>query len=305
MNYGTAVPEACENPATEALVFLAVGLRGFWKHPIAYVLQDKCSAKVQAQLISDCISLLHAEGINVHGVVFDGAFTNQQTATLLGCNLDVGEMKTWFQHPQAPGSHVYVIFDVCHMIKLVRNLFGDFKTIQLQSDGELKLIQWCFLEDLNAVQEMLGFSFANKLKKKHITWQKHKMHVNLAVQTLSNSVADAIDFLRDELAHSKFQGSEATTEFIRKIDVMFDLLNSKNPFLKGTKAPVTLTNFSWWSQTCDETCAYLLSLRDCQGNLLYNGKCKTAICGLYSACSPSKPLHVTYRLGNQTHSDIY
>ena len=76
---------------------------------------------------------------------------------------------------------------------------------------------------------MLGFSFANKLKKKHITWQKHKMHVNLAVQTLSNSVADAIDCLHDELAQSKFQGSEVTTEFIRKIDVMFDLLNSKNP----------------------------------------------------------------------------
>ena len=91
VNYGIAVSEACENPATEALVLLAVGLRGFWKHPIAYVLQDKCLAKVQAQLISDCISLLHAEGINVHGVVFDGAFTNQQTATLLGCNLDVGE----------------------------------------------------------------------------------------------------------------------------------------------------------------------------------------------------------------------
>ena len=62
MNYDRAVPEACENPATEALVFLIVGLRGFWKHPIAYVLQDKCSAKVQAQLISDCISLLHARG---------------------------------------------------------------------------------------------------------------------------------------------------------------------------------------------------------------------------------------------------
>ena len=96
MNYGTAVPESCENPATEALVSLAVGLRGFWKHPIAYILQDKCSAELQAQLISDCISLLYAEGINVHGVVFDSAFTNQQTATLLGCNLDVGEMKTWF-----------------------------------------------------------------------------------------------------------------------------------------------------------------------------------------------------------------
>ena len=91
---------------------------------------------------------------------------------------------------------------------------------------------------------MLGFSFANKLKKKHITWQKHKMHANVAVQTLSKSVADATDFLHDEFAHSKFQGSEATTEFIRKIDVMFDLLNRKNPFLKGTKVPVKLTNFS-------------------------------------------------------------
>ena len=206
-------------------------------------------------------------------VVFDGAFTNQQNATLLGCNLDVGEMKTWFQHPQAPGSHVYVIFDVCHMIKLVRNLFGDFKPIQLQSDGELKLIQWCFLEDLNAVLEMLGFSFANKLKK-HITWQKHKMHVNLALQSLSNLVADAIDFLCNELAHSKFQGSEATTEFTRKTDVMFDLFNCKNPFLKGTKAPVTLTNFyggvkhvkkhvltCWASGIVRETCSTMENIK--------------------------------------------
>ena len=35
-------------------------------------------------------------------------------------------MKTWFQHPQAPGSHVYVIFDVCHMIKLVIIMCFDF-----------------------------------------------------------------------------------------------------------------------------------------------------------------------------------
>ena len=162
------------------------------------------------------------------------------------------------------------------------------------------MIQWCFLEDLNAVQEMLGFSFANKLKKKHITWQKHKMHVNSAVQTLSNSVDDAIDFLHDELAHSKFQGSEATTEFIRKIDVLFDLLSSKKPFLKGTQAQLTLTNFSWWNQTCDETCAYLLSLRDCQGNLLCNGKCKTAIHGLVFSMQSIKAIacHLLTRESN-------
>ena len=77
VDYGTAAPEATDEPATEALVFMVVGMTGHWKHPIAYVLQDKCSAYVQAQLIKDCIGLLHTEGINVLAVVFDGTFTNQ------------------------------------------------------------------------------------------------------------------------------------------------------------------------------------------------------------------------------------
>ena len=39
-DYTTGVPEASDDLAMEALVFLAVGLTGYWKHPIAYVLQD-------------------------------------------------------------------------------------------------------------------------------------------------------------------------------------------------------------------------------------------------------------------------
>ena len=65
IDYGVAIPEPSDTPATEALVFLVVGITGHWKHPIAYVLQDHCSACVQAQLIKDCISLLHKESVNV------------------------------------------------------------------------------------------------------------------------------------------------------------------------------------------------------------------------------------------------
>ena len=61
----------------------------------------------------------------------------------------------------------------------------------------------------------MGLSFANKLKKKHILWTKHKMNVHLAAQTLSGSVVQAIEFLQDEAAVDEFQGSEATTEFIK------------------------------------------------------------------------------------------
>ena len=65
IDYGIAIPEPSDTPATEALVFLAVGLTGHWKHPIAYVLQDHCSAHVQTQLIRDCISLLHEVSVKV------------------------------------------------------------------------------------------------------------------------------------------------------------------------------------------------------------------------------------------------
>ena len=49
------MPESETTEATETLVLRVAGLTGHWKHPIAYALQDKCSADVQMQLIKDCI----------------------------------------------------------------------------------------------------------------------------------------------------------------------------------------------------------------------------------------------------------
>ena len=69
VDYGSAIPEPEDTEATEALVFMVIGTTGHWKHPIAYVLQNKCSADVQAHLITDCIGLLYSEGINVLAVV--------------------------------------------------------------------------------------------------------------------------------------------------------------------------------------------------------------------------------------------
>ena len=70
VDYGTGMPEADDDLATEALVFMISGVSGHWKHPIGYFLQNKMSASVQAQLIKDCIGLLSAEKLNVVAVVF-------------------------------------------------------------------------------------------------------------------------------------------------------------------------------------------------------------------------------------------
>ena len=221
IDYGVAIPEPSDTPATEALVFLVVGITGHWKHPIAYVLQDHCSACVQAQLIKDCISLLHKESVNVRAVVFDGTYTNQSTAQQLGCRMKVSCLQAWFPHPELANEKVHIIFDACHMLKLMRNVLADYGTISHIVDGRKEDIKWEYIVALNDIQEDLGLSFANKLKRKHVDWTKHKMKVNLAAQTLSASVAAAIDFLRDEVCLPQFQGSEATTTFIRTIDDAF------------------------------------------------------------------------------------
>ena len=90
------MPEAEDELATEALVFMISSILGHWKHPIAYFLQNKISAAVLTQLIQDCTGLLHAEHLNVLALVFNGTFGNQSTAVQHGCKMSMSDMQTWF-----------------------------------------------------------------------------------------------------------------------------------------------------------------------------------------------------------------
>ena len=72
------------------------------------------------------------------------------------------------------------------------------------------------------------------------------MKVNLAAQTLSASVADAIEFCCCNLKFHQFAGSETTVRFLRLIDQLFDILNSHHPFAKGYKSSMRSTNVQIW-----------------------------------------------------------
>ena len=113
--------------------------------------------------------------MKVHAVVFGGTYGNQSTAVKLGCEIEAQNMKTWFSHPDDPQSKIHVIFDICHMLKLVRNLLGDTKELQVHQNGCVKRIQWKYIEALNNVQENLGLSLANKLRKKYLLFFRNKM----------------------------------------------------------------------------------------------------------------------------------
>lgn len=64
------------------------------------------------------------------------------------------------------------------------------------------------------------------------------MKVKYAAHTLSASVANAIEYLKNE-GFNDFQNCEATIQFIRTIDWLFDFMNTRNPFGKGFKKPIT------------------------------------------------------------------
>ena len=281
VDYGTGTPEADDDLATEALVFMISGVTGHWKHPMAYFLQNKISVLVQAQLIKDCIGLLSSNGLNAVALVFDGSFANQSSVVHLGCKMkDPQVIQTWFPHPDNASKRIYAVFDVCHMIKLMRNLLGDKKVHCQEIDRKSHKIPWSYIEALNNLQEGLGFSLANKLKKQHIVWQKQKMNVGLAAQTLSLSVASVIDFLWNEISLKQFEGSETTTDFIRKVGMAFDILNSCNPYAKNYKAPINLKNLSTWTANCESLALYFLGLKDPTGSFLLENCHKTVVWGL-------------------------
>ncbi|KAM7287883.1 hypothetical protein ISCGN_031574 [Ixodes scapularis] len=71
--------------ATEALVFMAVGLASPWKIPIGYFLTNGASGKLLKSLLEDAIAAVEKCGLHVKAVVCDGLGANVAMAKLLGC----------------------------------------------------------------------------------------------------------------------------------------------------------------------------------------------------------------------------
>ena len=266
--------------ASEALVPLVGGLSGAWKYPAGYFFVDKISAIVQTQLVKTGLQLLGEAGMRVHAVVCDGAYANQDTARRLGANLNVDGITGEFPHPLEGHDPVYFMLDTCHMLKLVRNMLATLKVITYTEEGVTHFIQWRYIEALLDLQESDTLFAANKLTLKHVKhWQKHKMNVRLAAQTFSSSVADAIDFLREDLKLPQFQGSQSTVTFIRVIDKLFDYLNSRNPCAKGYKHPFNRHNFDERKKRMLSLLPYFAKIRDMKGTQIMTGSRKTALLG--------------------------
>ena len=98
------------------------------------------------------------------------------------------------------------------------------------------------------------------------------MKVNLAAQIFSSSVADALLYCSENLKSSQFQGCSSTVEFIRIIDRLYDILNSRNPFAKGYKSALRACNKDLWFPFLDIAYNYIISLKDTVGKQMISSK---------------------------------
>ena len=129
------------------------------------------------------------------------------------------------------------------------------------------------------------------------------MNVKIAAQTLSSSVADAIQYLM-EVGHPDCVDATGTIRFIRVIDQLFDLLNSRSPYAKGFKKALFNNDSSRWKSTINETTKYLSELTvQSTGVSILKHRRKTFALGLITAALSVNSL--AQRLFSSNHSFKY
>ena len=106
-------------------------------------------------------------------------------------------------------------------------------------------------------------------------------------------------------------------KFIKIIDKLFDILNSRSVCGRGYKSPLRMNNTTYWKPFFDETTLYIMGLKNADGRLMVTTKKKTAFVGFLTAISAIKGIFedlierksslkylLTYKL-SQDHIELF
>lgn len=240
VDFGSEIQSDCVDQATECLVFMVVAINFSWKLPVGYFLCNHLNSDQKTNLVRRCINILSDTGVTIVSLTFDGCSVNLSMARSLGCCLDPNPfcMKTSFSNSN--NTDVFIMLDPAHMIKLVRNTFGEKREL---IDCNNEIINFKYIELLLMLQNNEQCYLANKLKKEHVFFFKKKMKVKLATQLLSLSVANALIFCRDVLKLKDFENCTATVNFIKLFNDAFDILNSRTLIPYGFKGAINNDNY--------------------------------------------------------------
>lgn len=175
VDIGTNIQDDELVPAANVLVLMVVCVNGNWKLPIAYFFITSLSGKEKANIVKEALVLVHEVEVTVVAITCDRPAAHFTMAKELGADIDgISDIKPYFSHPVSDNK-VFIIFDACHMLKLVRNNWAKLKVLV---DGDGQEIDFQFINKLYKVQETESLRFATKLGRAHIDWERQKMKVS-------------------------------------------------------------------------------------------------------------------------------
>lgn len=201
--------------AKDALVFMAVGPD--FRITVAYWLLCGLDAVDRALLTKEVIISIENVGAKLISLTSDGLAANLSVARLLGA--DIEGHKPYFPRPNKPNEKIYIIFDPCHMVKLLRKYFAERKLRHENDD-----LKWNMLQKLVEKQDSDNFSLGNKLTINHIEYEDNKMKVLYAVQIFSDGTADTSEQLCED-GYGDFLHCEKSVKMLRLINNVFDTMN--------------------------------------------------------------------------------
>ncbi|KAL4126963.1 hypothetical protein QTP88_011161 [Uroleucon formosanum] len=245
VNVGESICNETMEKAKEALVFLVVALNEAWKIPVGYF------------LINHINNDLTKTGVTIVSLTFDGCPTNINMVKILGCGLYADNFNTSFK-VDGVANTISIIPDPAHMVKLIRNAFGEKRQF-IDMDGGV--IDFEYINKLLILQEDEGCHLANKLKKQHVFYSRQKMKVKLATQLLSRSVSEALTFCRDKLELPAFKDSGPTIKFIKYFNDAFDIVNSRSINQYGKSKAICKKNIIEIKEFYEEFSNYIKKLK--------------------------------------------
>lgn len=254
--------------ANNVLVFMAVGVNAYFQQPIAFYFVQTIKAEERSELVINTVAALTRRGVKVGCVIFDGHSTHAPMCKHLGANFTAtdGNYVTSFPNP-IDGSNVYTQYDPSHLEKLVRNTLGQQGTIYHERDK----IEWKYFVALVNVSKQSNFGMNHKMNKRHMNYKQRLMHVRTAVETLSRSTADAMEFLMKN-NHPEFANATGTIKFVNVFDKLWDVFNTQRVKSEQNifKSALNSTNVIEVFNFLDEAKEYILALKikNANGKLL-------------------------------------
>lgn len=240
--------------ATKALVFMVQGLTEPFKIAVSYFFINSLKSHQKAMLLMEVVDMVFDTGMDVRCITADGDPNNLAAFTFLGA--DLNSFEPFIVSAKASNQKIYITLDACHMLKLARNLIGNYGTIW-NAKGES--IEWSYFVKLVKYQkdtELQNQIGAVKMRRKHLEFDKCKMSVHIAAETMSRSVAKGFRHLK-MIKPNEFEKVDPTEEYVVYINDAFDILNSSDQNANGFKRPITAENIDAVKQFAKDFSSYL------------------------------------------------